>query len=180
MKQPRAASLPPQRRLVQNEAVQAEQEAHEAERSETGDHSISEGISAESQEIDNGLPSSKSSQKPKSRKSTKKETVEEDALEESAEAKRAAVLSVLDSYMPGPGLAELETEHKDAYNRSRESIAQSSTVYIGNMNFDTDEGEIEQFLKGAGKINDVRLIKDARGFSRGFVTRAVRQWLDTF
>lgn len=55
----------------------------------------------------------------------------------------------------------------------REHVPPGPTVYVGNINFDTTEEQITKYLEPAGQILDVKIVKDARGFSRGWVSRAI-------
>lgn len=151
----RAAILPLQRRLVQNEAVQAEHDADEvdgAERSELGDNTISEGIGAGIQENAPEISPSASLQN-----ATSPSSAAEAATDEGVhEASSAAAATETNLFGDGPS-----TGYR------REVITPCQTIYIGNISFDTTEADIAKQLESAGGVKDVKIVKDARGFSRG-------------
>lgn len=170
---PRAAILPLQRRLVQNEAVQAERDADEVdeadgtEKSENGDNSISEGIHTEIQGSEHGISPSASLQDATASSSTD-EGVPDELVHE---ATRAAPSDDLDLFNYGAPRSNSARDPESPYRR--ENIPPCATIYLGNINFDTTEAQISKHLEAAGQVLEVKLIKDARGFSRGFVPRAI-------
>lgn len=53
-----------------------------------------------------------------------------------------------------------------------------TTVFIGNLHFDTDEEELREFLKDCGEIEYVRLIRDKltyKGKGIGYVKFATKE-----
>ena len=170
----RATFLPLQRRSIQNEAVQAERDADEAdgaERSETGENSISEEFEAESQEYEHGIPPPASSQDSTVPSSTVEAMADEAAPEAPSPAESAT--SAAENLLFEHG--DQSSDSGQPFNSGHfvQNIPQSSTVYLGNINFDSTVTEITKFVESAGKIEDVNIVKDARGYSRGFVTRAI-------
>ena len=168
---PRAAALLIQRRFAQNEAVQAERDADLAEESEIGENSTSEGFRAEIQGHNNGLPSSTSSKDPTFLSST----VEGVADEVAPGASTAA-----DSMAAASGSAPQSVEYGNSSPDNDRDLAgpAGSTVYVGNLNFDSNEEDIAELCQEAGKIESVLLMRDARNFSRGFVSRVIRHIID--
>lgn len=44
----------------------------------------------------------------------------------------------------------------------------NDTLFVGNLNYDTDEHSLRDYFKQIGKINDVRLALTYSGKSKGF------------
>ena len=155
--------MPLQRRLVQNEAVQEEHEADEAygaERSEIGDNSISEGIDAEIQGDEHENPLSASFEDGTSPSSTVKDAADEGLHEASSAAASTAASAgaTTETNFLGPSFST---------NYRRENLPPCSTLYVGNISFDTTEEQITKTFESAGQVVSVKILKDARGFSRG-------------
>ena len=164
----RATFLPLQQRSVQNEAVQAERDADEtdgAERSEIGENSISEEFEAESQEYEHGIPPPASSQDSTVPSST-------EAAPEAPSAAESA-FSAAENALFEHGAQFSDSAPPSNSRPFRPRIPESQTVYLGNINFDSTEIQISKFVESAGKIEDVIIVKDGRGYSRGFVPRAI-------
>ena len=49
----------------------------------------------------------------------------------------------------------------------------SNTVYVGNLFFDVQDQDLKSEFERAGPVNSVRIIKDARGLSKGFVNSSI-------
>lgn len=50
------------------------------------------------------------------------------------------------------------------------SFPASKTVYVGNLFFSVREQDIEREMSRVGKVESVKIIYDARGLSKGFVS----------
>lgn len=44
----------------------------------------------------------------------------------------------------------------------------SKVLYVGNLNFDSEEQDIDKFFQGYGQINDIRIKQDHGGKRLGY------------
>jgi RNA recognition motif-containing protein len=47
------------------------------------------------------------------------------------------------------------------------NIEPSATVYVGNLFFDVKDNEIDEFFTKFGGVQETKIVKDIRGFSKG-------------
>lgn len=61
---------------------------------------------------------------------------------------------------------------RDTYDASnpRPPATPSPNVYVGNLFFDVTENDLQKEFSRFGEIKNVRIIRDARGLSKGYVS----------
>lgn len=62
---------------------------------------------------------------------------------------------------------------QDEVSRQERIARPKPTVYIGNLFFDVTEDDLSRELARFGQIKKIRLLRDSRGLSKGYVPSAV-------
>lgn len=166
-----------QRRFASEEAqTQSEPSADRSEEGQYGDNSIAASsqeshLSTEG-ETSGEAQSSSESQSPEEVRASETEqprTVGELASAAADATKEAAstAFSSIGSSTREAGLGGRRRNNADA-SYDRPPAPPSPTVYVGNLFFDVREDDIRQEFEKIGPIENVKLITDNRGLSKGY------------
>ena len=66
------------------------------------------------------------------------------------------------------GDAAKERVRNNLSNNRRADFAGEAKLYIGNLDFNSQDSDVQEFFKEAGEVGDVSIVRDDTGRSRGF------------
>lgn len=169
IRQPRfIAPLQIQRRWATNEA--------EAKKEED-DAPISQIQPTPQEEVENAIQAEQSTtigtEAPAIAETANATEATEEATSTSAESQ--SVQEAVDAPQPLQGARDAAAQLTQGFQSSegsqrpyREPPTPRSSVYVGNLFFDVTESDLKKAFDSFGTIGDCRLIRDARGLSKGF------------
>ena len=85
--------------------------------------------------------------------------------------KPAATLRLARSFSQTPRVANEESADQDPPPAKKSDFPADThtSIYISNMTFDATEVHLKEAFSQYGEIEDIRIVKDGRGLSRGYV-----------
>lgn len=165
---PRTAFPSLQRRHYADEpATQSEPEADGATEAQHGDNSIAASVDA-----DADANSSTSAEQAEERAAASQaESATEKATEQASSTADSVRSAVQTASQAATGAAQ-SLGAAAGFGPPRSVIESSKSVYVGNLFFDVKNEDLEKEFERAGPVVDAKIITDARGLSKGFVTFA--------
>ena len=173
----KATFFPLQRRYATDEAAtQAEPEADGATEAQHGENSIAASADADA---DTNAPEPATQHEEAAAQSTTQSATESardqassagsqvaDAARTATETVKGAAENLAAAAGFGPGASQVGSRTEGRGGMEGEP---SKTVYVGNLFFDVRSDDLKREFSRAGEINDVKIIMDQRGLSKGFV-----------
>ncbi|KAL8828878.1 MAG: hypothetical protein Q9191_002330 [Dirinaria sp. TL-2023a] len=156
----RTVLSPLQRRWASEDLTQSEPSADRESEAQHGDNAIAKSSGAPASEVD-AIESSDQDDS-----ATVTEAVKSTA--DSVTYRAAQAASGVAAAASGAA-SQLTGSSSVPQEGSPESMGRNKkTVYVGNIFFDVKEAALEQEFSKAGQVESVKIIRDARGLSKGF------------
>ena len=151
-----------QRRWASEDLTQPEPPADQETEAEHGDNSTAKSSDGSASEI---APVESSDQSDSATVTEAVKSAANTATNKAAEAtnEAAAAASSAASHLTGSSSQAKEDPPQPAQGTSK-------TVYVGNLFFDVDEAALEKEFSQAGKVTNVKVIRDGRGQSKGYTS----------
>ena len=167
VKPQKTSLLASQRRHYADEPTsQSEPEAFGATEAENGENSIAASE-------DSGADANASTPIEHTEEEHAEERTPESKVESAADSVRSATQSVTESVTgAAQGLSSAAGfgSPRSEADTAPPSEEASTTVYVGNLFFDVKAEDLEKEFAKAGPVASAKIIMDARGLSKGFVT----------
>ena len=159
---------PPSRRFASDESsTQVEPQADGATEAQHGENSIASSTSNYSNLEHRSEP-------PEQHESSRNAS----AIASAADTVSTRFAEVADSI--GGSVSQMQRSATDSFGTTREQnteVAPTNKLYIGNIFFDVTVDDLEKEFSRFGTISDLKLIRDAKGLSKGYVAKTIARCL---